>query len=53
MSNNESKCGVVSDFNLELGIITAKPTETGLWLCSCDENDGEWCPVIISTGRNG
>ncbi len=44
--------GVASELNAELGI-TTKPTETGLWLCSCDENDGEWCPVIIHTGKNG
>ena len=42
--------GVASELNAELGI-TTKPTETGLWLCSCDE--GEWCPVIIHTGKNG
>ena len=40
-----------SDLNAELGITTEQPTETGMWLCSCDE--GEWCPVIIHTGKNG
>ncbi len=46
--------GVVSDLNNELGVVfTEKPTETGMYLCSCDENDGEWCPVIIHTGKNG
>lgn len=42
-----------SDLNAELGITTEQPTETGMWLCSCDENDGEWSPVIIHTGKNG
>ena len=45
--------GVASDLNAELGITTEQPTETGMWLCSCDENDGEWSPVIIHTGKNG
>ena len=45
--------GCLSHLTQELGITTEQPTETGMWLCSCDENDGEWCPVIISTGRNG
>ena len=45
--------GVASELNAELGITTEQPTETGMWLCSCDENDGEWCPVIIHTGKNG
>ena len=54
MSNEKLKTGLTSDLNAELDVFkTNKPTETGLWLCSCDENDGEWSPVIISTGRNG
>lgn len=55
MTDKETQAlaGVASELNAELGITTDQPTETGLWLCSCDENDGEWCPVIISTGRNG
>ena len=48
----QASAGVASKLNAELGITTDKPTETGLWLCSCDENDG-WCPVIIHTGKNG
>jgi hypothetical protein len=43
----------LSHLTAELGITTDKPTDVGLWLCSCDENDGEWCPVIIHTGKNG
>jgi hypothetical protein len=49
----QASVGVVSVLNAELGITTDKPTETGMWLCSCDENNGEWCPVIIHTGKNG
>ena len=45
--------GVASDLNAELDVFTTIPTETGLWLCSCDENNGEWSPVIIHTGKNG
>jgi len=41
----------LSHLNAELGITTEKPTETGMWLCSCD--NGEWSPVIIHTGKNG
>ena len=51
--NNAQSAGCLSHLTAELGMTTEKPTETGMWLCSCDENDGEWCPVIISTGRNG
>jgi len=51
--NAQLEAGLASDLNRELGITTDKPADVGLWLCSCDENDGEWCPVIISTGRNG
>ena len=48
----QASAGVASDLNAELGMTTEKPTETGLWLCSCDENNGEWSPVIIHT-KNG
>ena len=41
----------LSHLTHELGITTDKPTETGMWLCS--ENNGEWSPVIIHTGKNG
>lgn len=53
MSNEKEKleAWLTSRLTQELGITTEQPTETGLWLCSCD--DGEWCPVIISTGRSG
>ncbi len=42
----------LSHLTHELGITTEQPTETGLWLCSCDENNGEWSPVIIHS-KNG
>lgn len=51
--DTQQAAGLTSDLSAELGITTDKPTETGLWLCSCDENDGEWSPVIIHTGKNG
>ena len=51
--NTTQAAECLSRLTAELGITTEQPTETGMWLCSCDENDGEWCPVIISTGRNG
>ncbi len=51
--DTQNEAGLASDLNRELGITTEQPTETGMWLCSCDENDGEWCPVIIHTGKNG
>lgn len=49
--NTQQPLGVASELNAELDVFTTIPTETGLWLCSCD--DGEWCPVIIHTGKNG
>ena len=51
MSNEKLMAGLASDLNNELDVFTTIPTETGLWLCSCD--NGEWSPVIIHTGKNG
>jgi len=51
VEKTQQPLGVASELNAELGITTDKPTETGMWLCSCD--NGEWSPVIIHTGKNG
>ena len=51
MNNEQKEAGLASDLNNELDVFTTIPTETGLWLCSCD--NGEWSPVIIHTGKNG
>ena len=53
MSKNTTSVGE-HQLERELGVVfTEKPTETGMYLCCCDENDGEWSPVIIHTGKNG
>ena len=51
MNNEQKEAGLASDLNNELDVFTTIPTETGMWLCSCD--NGEWSPVIIHTGKNG
>jgi hypothetical protein len=54
MQKDETKsAGAASDLSGLLDVFTEMPTETGMYLCSCDENNGEWCPVIIHTGKNG
>ena len=53
MKDTQTEAGLASHLTQELGITTKQPTETGMWLCSCDENDGEWYPVIIHTGKHG
>ena len=53
MKDTQNEVGLASHLTQELGITTEQPAETGMWLCSCDENDGEWSPVIIHTGKNG
>ena len=50
MNNEQKEAGLASDLNNELDVFTTIPTETGLWLCSCD--NGEWSPVIIHS-KNG
>ena len=51
--NTTQAAECLSRLTAELGITTEQPTETGMWLCSCDENDGEWCPVLSHNGKNG